>query len=89
MTTPFGDKVEIIAELYQEYHEEKEWEHYFYINDLGAPLCMAISLGGATVTDIGAEWIEQSWNHMCEILKIDPYGKYESLDGMIDFALAE
>ena len=87
--TPFSNRVQILADVSTFYGEEEDWQYFIRRYDLAIPLAVCISYGGATATPKGVEWINEAFVALCELFEIDPYGNYDSLEGMTDFATGE
>lgn len=82
--TPFSKKCEILHDLYL--NHSTEYEDFILDNDLGVPLAVLIVQGCATPTDKGTQHVSDSFDSLCEILEIDKYGDYETIETMIGFA---
>ena len=80
--TDFSDRVSILSDLFMWHNGDAEWEEFFDIQDLGVPLAVAITQGGATPTDIGISWINESFDAMCEFLNIEDTG-FSVIDEMM------
>jgi hypothetical protein len=87
--TPFSDKVFILHEFYLEFLGTDEFANFFRLNDLGLPLAVAIQNGGATATPTGQGWIEETWKNLCEVIKVDHHGEYESLSDLMEMAMED
>lgn len=83
----FGSKVDALADLYLEYNEDEAFADFFDTNDLGVPLAVALRAGGVSqLTEDGERWILDSFDDLCILLDIDPYGEYAGLQGMLQFS---
>lgn len=86
--THFSDKCIILHDLYLEHHDDPEWEDFFYMNDLGVPLAIALNMGGAVPNDMGIAWIDDAFASMCEALGIEDTG-FSTIDEMMEAGYAE
>lgn len=84
--TPFSSKVEILNDFYMDYSGSDQYADFIEIHDLGLPAAVLSFNGSATLTEIGIKNVEETWIDFCELLEIDHYGEYESLESMIEFA---
>jgi hypothetical protein len=82
--TPFSKQCQILHDLYL--NHSTEYEDFILDNDLGIPLAVLIVQGCATPTDKGMQHVSDSFDSLCEILEIDKYGDYETIETMIGFA---
>jgi hypothetical protein len=78
--TPLSKKCEILHDFYLDYAGTDEYEDFFRLNDLGVPAALLYMNGGAQLTEIGANFVEEAWIAMCELLEVDHLGDYESLE---------
>jgi len=86
-STPFSSKCEILYDLYMNYSDE--YEEFIDANDIGVPAAVLSHIGAVTLTDKGIHSIEETWTSLCDILEIDPYGNYPTIEFMMEFANAE
>jgi hypothetical protein len=84
--TPFSKKCELLNEFYLNYSHDDEFADFIDMNDLGIPAAVLVVNGGAILTDVGESFVEETWQALCEVLEVDHYGEYTSLDELIDFA---
>ena len=85
--TPFSSKCEILYDFYMNYSDE--YEEFIDENDIGVPAAVLSYIGAATLTDKGIHSIEETWISLCDILQIDSYGNYPTIEFMMEFANAE
>lgn len=83
--TPFSKQVEIVSDFYEVYADDYPQIKSSY--DIGLPLAFAINYGGVSedgLTDIGREWIVESYKAICNTFGVDHYGEYDSIEEMFD-----
>jgi len=84
--TPFSKKCEIMHDFYMDYSGSEEYADFIELNDLGFPAAVLMFMEAATLTDTGINFVESTWEAMCEMLEIDYLGDYSSLYEMMEFA---
>lgn len=84
--TPFSNKVEILNDFYMDYAGSEEYDEFILLNDLGFPAAVLTMMGAVTLTDIGKNHIEETWQALCEMLGVDHMGDYENLYSLMEFA---
>ena len=89
--TPFSKKVEILGNFYLVYSEDTSldegWKDFFTINDIGLPLAFFAHMKVATVTKPdGVSYVEKTWERFCELLSIDPDGRYADVQDMFEIS---
>jgi len=81
-STLFSNKIKLLCEIYMEYSGEESWEDFFELYDLGVPAAVLVWNGGATLTDIGNNFVDEAWKGLCMRLGIDPNANYEEIEDM-------
>ena len=79
--TSFSTKTSILADLWMNYRQDPEFEDFVSYNDLGLPLGYAISVGAAKPTQIGENFINETFELLLAGLNIVDRG-YETLDDL-------
>jgi len=69
--TDFSNKIEILGELYDSYRNDKDYDDFFYYNDLGLPLAYYAHNNLVTLSDTAIKWVESCWEKLLEILGYD------------------
>ena len=79
--TNFSNKCEILGNLWMWYKDtdNESWAEFFAWADLGLPLAYLTWQGLATAKPDGKNVIEETWNVFCEMISVDPNGKYTDL----------
>lgn len=79
--TTFSTKCEILGSLWTFYKDtdNEGWSEFFTWADVGCPLAYMIWQDLATAKPEGKQTIEETWNAFCEVIAIDPNGKYDSI----------
>jgi hypothetical protein len=83
MSTSFSNKVSILAEVYSEALWNAELKDFADINDIALPLAYLVENEFATITDKANSYIEETWDMLCTLLKVDATATYESGDDML------
>jgi hypothetical protein len=83
MSTSFSSKVSILAEVYSEALWNAELKDFADINDIALPLAYLVENEFATITDKANSYIEETWDMLCTLLKVDATATYESGDDML------
>ena len=81
-TTPFSNKVAIIADLWINYRDDEHFKDFIEYNDLGLPLGYLINTELAKPTDQGEMYITETFDLLCAALEIDLDRNYDSLSEM-------
>jgi hypothetical protein len=86
MATTFSNKCAILGKLWIEYADDENLKDFVEYNDLGLPLAYAVTEHLAIATDLGTQWIEETWDFLMASLSIEDTG-FDNLDEV--FASAE
>ncbi len=78
------EKANIIVEFVQRFHNDTQYDEFFAYNDLGIPLCVAITGELVTLTKKGDEILSDTWFSFCDTIGADPETDYDNLDTMLD-----
>ena len=84
--TPFSNQVDIVADYYFYADADPDWLMTF---DLGGPLAFAVQNGGVdadNLSDKGKEWITQAFTALLNVLGVDSYGQYDSLEEIVSIS---
>lgn len=79
----FSKKCEILDKLWMEYRGEEAFESFMEYNDIGLPLAFAINEDIVKSTPMAEAYVNEAWDLLCEMLKIDNKKHYDSLDDMM------
>ena len=74
MTTEYANKVDILNDLWINYSEEEDFQHFIEMNDLGLPLAHLISNGIVESTPLAEELINQSFTWLMDLFEIEDSG---------------
>jgi hypothetical protein len=80
--TPFSKQCEILADLWINYRNEKEFSDFIEYNDIGLPLAYAVSNSIANVDTLGQKLIEETFDLLLEGLGVDDTG-FDNLDDLL------
>jgi len=86
MPTNFSNKVAILADLWINYRQDKEFADFIEYNDLGLPLAYFINTELVKPEDQAVMYVEETFNILCTALNLDIEGEYETLNDMFDKA---
>jgi hypothetical protein len=79
--TPFDFACSILAELWINHKEDKEFVDFISYNDLGLPLAFLIDSEIVTPTEIAIKYIEETWIILLASLGVEDVG-FESLEDL-------
>jgi hypothetical protein len=82
-TTPFSDRVNILAEFWMDLREE--YPHLIAYGDLGFPLSYAISEGIVEATPLAEQYINEVWELTLGELGIE---EDTGFDSIVDIVIA-
>ena len=85
-STPFSKKCEILHDFYISNAADEYWHDLITMQDLGFPAAVLVVNGGATLTDIGKSFVEETWQALCNELGVDHHGNYEDFISLVEFA---
>lgn len=79
--TAFSTKCSILGTLWTFYKdtEIESWREFFDWADIGLPLAYQVQQELATAKPEGKEIVEETWKVFCQMIEIDPDGKYADL----------
>ena len=83
-TTPFSNKVAILAELWMDFREEPGYTDLMEYGDLGFPLAYAIYNEIAKPTELAEKYIEEIWDLLLAGLDLEDSGDFEILGNLFD-----
>lgn len=81
-TTPFSNKVSILADLWLNYKQDEEFEDFLIYNDLGLPLAYAVDNKIVSSTPIAESFIEETFDLLLAGLSIKDTG-FDNLDEIL------
>jgi hypothetical protein len=80
--TTFGNKCEILAELWMEYRTDEEFQDFVEYNDLGLPLAYAVANGIVEGTALVEPFINEAFDLLLAGLGIEDSG-FETLQDVL------
>lgn len=83
--TPFSNKCQILRDFYFTNSSDEYWSDFISMHDLGFPAAVLVVNGGATLTDVGISFVEETWQALCDELGLDYHGEYNDLSEMLGF----
>lgn len=84
-TTPFGDKCEILADLWMLYRDDEDFVDFVEYNDLGLPLAYAIKEEIVLSTKMAEQVIDETFTLLLGALQLEDTG-FDSIDDLLDAA---
>lgn len=81
-TTPFSNRVAILADLWMGYRFDEEFRDFLEYNDLGLPLAYALDNKIVTETPMSISFINETWDLFLSGLELEDTG-FESLDEVL------
>jgi len=85
-TTPFSNKVEILAELWMDYREHESFKELITYGDLAFPLSFAIAESVVESTPLAEQYIDEAWELFLGQLETEDTGHFESVSDVFDSA---
>lgn len=85
-TTPFSNKVLILAELWMDYREDEAFVELIKYGDLGFPLAYAIAENIVEPTPLAKQYINELWELFLSELGVEDTGTFESVGDVFDAA---
>jgi hypothetical protein len=81
------DKADRLAEFWALYSDDPSWSIYRQYNDLALPYAFGMSYGHILdMSDEAVLFIEEAYDMLCGILKVDKAQQYDSVEAMFDDA---
>lgn len=82
--TPFDDKCNILATLWNDHRGNKELKDFIEYNDLGLPLAYFVAEGLVTLHDEAHIYIEETFALLLEASGHEEDTGFETLDEILD-----
>ena len=82
--TDFLTKIEILAEVWKYHREEEVFQDFCISNDVALPLAFFIDSELATISELGNQYIDETFNALLTELDIEEDTGFESLDDLLD-----
>ncbi len=70
-STTFENRCNILGELWMNYRNDQNFEDFISYNDLGLPLAYAVSGKMAKVTELGAKYINETFDLLLSSLEVE------------------
>lgn len=81
-TTPFSNKVSILADLWMNYRDDPEFVDFYEYNDLGLPLAYMLDSNIVESTVMAEAFINETFALLLAGLEVEDEN-YESLDDLL------
>lgn len=85
-TTAFSIRAEILADLWMDYRDDKEFASFVEYNDLGLPLAYAISNSIVEASPIAEKFLNESFMLLLASLGISEDTGFDNLTDVLAFA---
>jgi hypothetical protein len=78
----FSGKCYVLSQLwsFHRFDENTTWKEFFEWADLGLPMAYLANKGYVKVTPNGEFLVDEIWTVFCNLIEIDPDGKYVDLE---------
>jgi hypothetical protein len=83
--TSFDNYSSILAELWINYKDDKEFQDFIEYNDLGLPLAFLIDSELVTPTEIAKKYVEETWMILLKSLEINEDIGFTCLEDLFDY----
>jgi hypothetical protein len=83
-TTPFSNRVAILAELWMDFREEPGYTDLMEYGDLGFPLAYAIYNEIVKPTELAEKYIDELWDLLLAGLDLEDSRYFETLGNLFD-----
>lgn len=87
-TTPFSNRVSILAELWMNYRDDEDFKDFVEYNDLGLPLAFAIQEGIVGTTVQAEAFVSEAFDLLLAGLGVED-DDYQDLDSLLSVAPEE
>jgi hypothetical protein len=84
MSTDLDTRIKILGQLYINRQKFSKAQDMFDANDVGIPYAFLVASGITIMMEESSNYIKDSWLSVCNYLSIDPTGKYEDLNQILD-----
>ena len=81
----FETKVEILYDFCDLYEYDPAYVDFFELHDLVPTIVLMLRAGWITLTDRGRDVLNDAWYEVCDLMGVDSYGDYSSLEEMEGF----
>lgn len=82
-STPYSDRLEILADLWLNYKGDPEFQDFFEYNDLGLPLSYILVNEIAKSTAIAERYVNETFELLLAGLEIEEDTGFETLDDIL------
>jgi hypothetical protein len=82
--TKFVNKIEILADVWKNHRSEEEMIEFCETNDVGLPLAFVLSNNLAIASDLGEQYINESFDALLTFFEVDKDYGFESINDIFD-----
>lgn len=75
----------LLAELHDMYKNMPDYKDFFDTYDIGVPLAWMVANGFATPSESGIKMIDEAWVAFCDLVGVDKYNEFDSVNDLEDF----
>jgi hypothetical protein len=84
-STPFSDRVRILADFYASVIDEEEEQSDFVQGNADVLwVCLCSNIGWITINDSFSANVDDAWTNFCNYLNVDENSYYESFNEMVN-----
>jgi hypothetical protein len=87
--TTYSNKAIILADLWQDYRDDEDFQDFIEYNDLGLPLAYAVANGIVESNPMVEQFVEESFRLLLVGLEIKEDGDFETLDDVLSSPMGE
>ena len=81
-STPFSDRIAILADLWLNYKDDEEFEDFVSYNDIGLPLAYMLNEGIVQTNEMAERFVNETFDLLLAGLDLDDTG-FENLDDLL------
>ena len=87
MATDLDTRIKILGQFYVNRQKFSKAQDMFEENDIGIPYSFLVASGITIMMEESSQYIKDSWINVCKYLGVDPYGKYEDINNILDISI--
>ena len=82
--TSISNKISILADVWKNHRTEEEMIEFCENNDVGLPLAFVLSNNLATLSDLGEQFIHESFEALLTLLEVEEDYGFETISDIFD-----
>jgi hypothetical protein len=87
MATDLDTRTKILGQFYVNRQKFSNAQDMFEENDVGIPYAFLVASGITVMMSESSNYIKDSWVNVCSYLSVDPLGKYEDINDLLDISI--